>query len=108
MKLLENKVAIVTGAARGIGEGIALKLADQGAHIALTYVSEKSEEKANALQGQLIKMGVKAKAYRTNAGDFGACETFVNDVVKEFGTVDICVNNNEKNQRADNLLILPS
>ena len=103
MKLLENKVAIVTGAARGIGEGIAIKLAEQGAHIAFTYVSEKSGEKANALQEQLIGLGVKAKAYRTNAGDFAACETFVNDVVKEFGSVDICVNNAGISK--DNLLL---
>ena len=70
MKLLENKVAIVTGAARGIGEGVALKLAEQGAHIALTYVSESSAEKAKTLEEKLAGMGVKAKAYRSNAGDF--------------------------------------
>src|SRR3982751_3738335 len=93
MKLLENKVAIVTGAARGIGEGIALKFAEQGAHIAFTYVSEGSAEKANALQEKLTGMGVKAKAYRSNAGNFSECEIFVNDVVKEFGSVDVCVNN---------------
>jgi 3-oxoacyl-[acyl-carrier protein] reductase len=103
MKLLENKVAIVTGAARGIGEGIALKFAEQGAHIAFTYVSEGSAEKANALQEKLIGMGVKAKAYRSNAGNFSECETFVNDVVKEFGSVDVCVNNAGISK--DNLLL---
>jgi 3-oxoacyl-[acyl-carrier protein] reductase len=103
MKLLENKVAIITGAARGIGEGIALKFAEQGAHVAFTYVSESSAEKAGALQEKLIATGVKAKAYRSNAGDFAQCETFVNDVVKEFGAVDICVNNAGISK--DNLLL---
>src|ERR1700742_1703205 len=103
MKLLENKVAIVTGAARGIGEGIALKLAEQGAHIAFTYVSDSSAEKANALQEKLVALGVRAKAYQSNAGDFAACETFVNDVVKEFGAVDVCVNNAGVSR--DNLLL---
>src|ERR1700744_5425912 len=91
MKLLENKVAIVTGASRGIGEAIALKLADHGAHVAFSYLS--SEEKAKALEEKLNGLGVKAKAYKSNAGDFPESESFVNDVVKEFGTVDICVNN---------------
>lgn len=103
MKLLENKVAIVTGAARGIGEGIAMKLAEQGAHIAFTYVSESSAEKAKALEEKLSGMGVKAKAYRSNAGVFSECETFVNDVVKEFGSVDVCVNNAGISK--DNLLL---
>lgn len=103
MKLLENKVAIITGAARGIGEGIALKFAEQGAHIALTYVSEGSAEKANALQEKLVALGVKAKAYRSNAGIFSECESLVNDVIKEFGAVDICVNNAGISK--DNLLL---
>lgn len=103
MKLLENKVAIVTGAARGIGEAIALKFADHGAHVAFTYVSDSSAEKAAALQDKLIAKGVKAKAYKSNAGDFSQCEAFVNDVLKEFGTVDICVNNAGISK--DNLLL---
>jgi 3-oxoacyl-[acyl-carrier protein] reductase len=93
MQLLENKIAIVTGAARGIGEAIAIKLAEHGAHIAFTYVSESSAEKAASLASKLESMGVKAKAWRSNAGNFAESEAFVNDVVKEFGTVDICVNN---------------
>ena len=93
MKLLQDKVAIVTGAARGIGEAIAIKLAEQGAHIAFTYVSESSEAKATALAEKITGMGGKAKAYRSNAGNFAECETFVNDVMKEFGTIDVCVNN---------------
>ncbi|MEO6069678.1 MAG: 3-oxoacyl-[acyl-carrier-protein] reductase [Chitinophagaceae bacterium] len=93
MKLLENKVAIITGAARGIGEGIALKFAEQGAHVAFSYVSDSSAEKATALEEKLLAFGVKAKAYKSNAGDFAACETLVAEVLKEFGAVDICVNN---------------
>ncbi|MGZ8538803.1 MAG: SDR family NAD(P)-dependent oxidoreductase, partial [Flavisolibacter sp.] len=103
MKLLEGKVAIVTGAARGIGEGIALKFAEQGAHIAFTYVSESSTEKAKTLEEKLKSFGVNAKAYRSNAGDFAESESFVNDVVKTFGTVDICVNNAGISK--DNLLL---
>lgn len=101
MKLLENKVAIVTGASRGIGEAIALKFAEQGANIAFTYVS--SDEKAKALEARLAEKGVKAKAYKSNAGVWEDCEALVNDVVKEFGTVDICVNNAGISK--DNLLL---
>jgi 3-oxoacyl-[acyl-carrier protein] reductase len=103
MKLLQDKVAIITGAARGIGEGIAVKFAEQGAHIAFTYVSDSSAEKAKALEEKLIAMGVKAKAYQSNAGDFAACEIFVNEVLKEFGQIDICVNNAGISK--DNLLL---
>jgi 3-oxoacyl-[acyl-carrier protein] reductase len=103
MKLLEGKVAIVTGAARGIGEGIAIKFAEQGANVAFTYVSNGSADKAKALEDKLTAMGVKAKAYQSNAADFAACETFVNDVLKEFGTIDICVNNAGISK--DNLLL---
>ncbi|MEI6950661.1 3-oxoacyl-[acyl-carrier-protein] reductase [Paraflavisolibacter sp. H34] len=103
MKLLENKVVIVTGAARGIGEGIVLKMAEHGAHVAFTYVSEGSAEKAAALEQKVAALGGKAKAYRSNAGNFAECETFVNDVVKEFGQLDVCVNNAGISK--DNLLL---
>jgi len=103
MKLLEGKIAIITGAARGIGEGIALKFAESGANIAFTYISESSEEKAVMLEQKLSTMGVKVKAYKSNAGDYNQCETFVNNVLKEFGTVDICVNNAGISK--DNLLL---
>lgn len=103
MKLLQGKVAIITGAARGIGEGIALKFAEHGANIAFTYVSDSSAEKAAALETKLAALGVKAKSYKSNAGDVAQCEAFVNDVLKEFGTVDICVNNAGISK--DNLLL---
>ena len=99
--MLENKVAIVTGGSRGIGEAIVLKLAENGAHIAFSYVS--SDEKANALQEKLQSLGVKAKAYKSNAADFSDCEKMVNDVINEFGTVDILVNNAGISK--DNLLL---
>lgn len=102
-KLLEGKTAIITGAARGIGEGIALKFAEEGADVAFTYVSEGSAEKAKALEEKLNALGVKARAYRSNAGDYAQCEAFVNDVIKEFGKVDICVNNAGISK--DNLLL---
>ena len=103
MKLLEGKTAIVTGAARGIGEAIAIKFAEHGANVAFTYVSDGSAEKAKILEDKLTALGVKAKAYKSNAGDFAACEVFVNDVLKEFGAIDVCVNNAGISK--DNLLL---
>lgn len=103
MKLLEGKNAIITGAARGIGEGIAIKFAEHGCNIAFTYVSDGSAGRAKALEDKLTSMGVKAKAYQSNAGDFAACESFVNDMLKEFGSVDVCVNNAGISK--DNLLL---
>ena len=103
MKLLENKAAIVTGAARGIGEAIAIKFAEQGANVAFTYVSDSSSERAAALEQKLTAFGVKAKAYQSNAGDFAQCEALVNDVLAEFGKIDICVNNAGISK--DNLLL---
>lgn len=103
MKLLQGKVAIVTGAARGIGAAIALKLAEQGAHIAFTYVSDGSAEKAAALEAEIKTLSVNAKGYQTNAADFTACETFVTNVLADFGTIDVCVNNAGISK--DNLLL---
>lgn len=103
MQLLAGKVSIVTGAARGIGAAIAIKLAEHGSNVAFTYVSDSSAEKAAALEAQLQALGIKAKAYKSNAGDFAQCEGFVADVLKEFGTVDVCVNNAGISK--DNLLL---
>ncbi len=93
MKLLEGKTAIVTGAARGIGEGVAVKFAEQGCNVAFTYVSDSSADRAKKLEEKLTSLGVKAKAYQSNAADFAACESLVNDVLAVFGQIDICVNN---------------
>jgi 3-oxoacyl-[acyl-carrier protein] reductase len=103
MKLLEGKVCIVTGAARGIGEAIAVKLAEHGANLAFTYVSEGSADKARAVEEKITALGCKAKAYRSNAGKFEDCESFVSDVLKEFGSIDVCVNNAGISK--DNLLL---
>jgi 3-oxoacyl-[acyl-carrier protein] reductase len=103
MKLLEGKTAIVTGAARGIGEAVAIKLAEHGANIAFTYVSDSSAERAKTLEEKLIALGVKAKSYQSNAADYTACEVFVNDVLKKFDQIDICVNNAGISK--DNLLL---
>jgi 3-oxoacyl-[acyl-carrier protein] reductase len=101
MKLLEHKTALITGASRGIGEAIALKFAEHGANIAFTYLS--SAERAAALEEKLTAMGVKAKGYRSDAADYAAAEQLANDVLAEFGAIDICVNNAGISR--DNLLL---
>jgi len=101
MKLLENKTALITGASRGIGEAIAIKFAEQGANIAFTYLS--SAERAQALEEKLAGMGVKAKGYKSDAADYASAEQLTNDVLKEFGNIDICVNNAGISR--DNLLL---
>lgn len=101
MKLLDNKVALITGASRGIGEAIALKFAEHGANIAFTYLS--SDERARALEEKLSASGIKARAYKSDAGNYEASEQLVNDVLKEFGSIDICVNNAGISK--DNLLL---
>lgn len=103
IKLLEGKVSVITGASRGIGAAIALKLAEHGSHIVFTYVSESSAEKAMQLEQQLQQKGVKAKAFQSNAADYKQCETLINEVIKEFETIDICVNNAGISK--DNLLL---
>lgn len=93
MKILQDKVALVTGGSRGIGEAIAQRFAAEGAHVAFTYVSASSEERALAVEAQLSAMGVKAKAYRSDAGDFSQAEQLINAVLTDFGGFDILVNN---------------
>ena len=91
MQLLQGKTAIVTGATRGIGKGVALKLAEQGANIAFTYVS--SSEKAIALKNQLQAIGVKAKAYKSDASLMKDAEELIKDVLENFKSIDVLVNN---------------
>ena len=91
MKLLENKTAIITGATRGIGRGIAVMFAQQGANVAFTYSS--SVDAAVALEKELKDLGVQAKGYQSNAAIFDAAQELAADVLKEFGSIDILVNN---------------
>lgn len=90
-QLLSGKTVLVTGATRGIGKGIALKLAQQGAHVAFTFVS--SVEKAKQFETELAALGIKAKGYQSNAADFSEAEKIVDEIVKEFGSLDVLVNN---------------
>ena len=91
MKILEGKTAIVTGAARGIGKAIALKLASEGANVAITDLAYN--EAAQAVENELQAMGVKAKAYTSNAADYADTQKVVEEIVKDFGRIDILVNN---------------
>ncbi|APU70220.1 3-oxoacyl-[acyl-carrier-protein] reductase [Christiangramia flava] len=91
MKLLEGKNAIITGGSRGIGKGIAMVFAEHGANVAFTYNS--SAESAEALARELSEKGVKAKAYKSNAASFAEAQELVDEVVKEFGSIDILINN---------------
>ncbi len=91
MKLLEGKTALVTGAARGIGKAIAMKLAENGANIAFTDLA--INDAAKELEKELSTIGIKAKGYASDASNFGDTEKVVNEIVKEFGTVEILVNN---------------
>jgi 3-oxoacyl-[acyl-carrier protein] reductase len=91
MKLLENKSAIITGATRGIGRGIAIEFAKHGAHVAFTYSS--SVDAANALELELKAFGVNAKGYQSNAANFDAAQELAKNVLEDFGSIDILVNN---------------
>lgn len=90
MKLLEGKVALITGATRGIGKGIAEIFAKEGAKVAFTYAG--SVDKAKALEEELSKI-TTAKSYQSDAADFDAAQKLVEDVLAEFGQIDILVNN---------------
>ncbi|NCP20378.1 MAG: 3-oxoacyl-[acyl-carrier-protein] reductase [Flavobacteriales bacterium CG_4_9_14_0_2_um_filter_35_242] len=91
MKLTENKTVLITGATRGIGRGIALAFAQNGAHVAFTYSA--STNAATELENELKDYGVKAKAYQSNAADFNSAQDLVAEVLNEFGTIDILINN---------------
>src|SRR3982750_729382 len=91
MKLLEGKTALITGASKGIGRKIAEKFAEHGANVAFTYLS--SVEKGEALEQELQSFGTKVKGYRSDASKFDEAEQLINDIVAEFGTIDIVVNN---------------
>ncbi|THD67932.1 3-oxoacyl-[acyl-carrier-protein] reductase [Robertkochia marina] len=91
MKLLEGKTAIITGASRGIGKGIAKVFAEHGAQVAFTFSS--SEQPAKELEKELTDLGVKAKAYKSNAASYEEAQELADQVLKEFGSIDILVNN---------------
>ena len=91
MKLLEGKVAIVTGGARGIGKAISVKLAQQGCNVAFTDLAVNDQ--AIEVEKELKAFGVNAKAYASDASNFQNSQEVVNQIVKDFGTVDILVNN---------------
>ena len=91
MKLLENKTVLITGASRGIGNGIATVFAEHGANVVFTYSS--SVDAANALETKLQKMGVQAKGYQSNAADFTQAQELVENVLADFSTIDVLINN---------------
>ncbi len=91
MKLLEGKVAIVTGAARGIGKAIALKFAAEGADIAFTDLN--IDENAKKTEAEIAALGVKVKAYASNAANFEDTHTVVEQILKDFGHIDVLINN---------------
>lgn len=91
MKLLQDKVALITGGSRGIGEAIAKRYAEQGASVAFTYRS--SDERAKKIETELQAMGVKAKGYKSDASSYQQAELLVKEVLEEFGQVDILINN---------------
>ena len=89
--LLKDKTALVTGGTRGIGYAIVRKFAEEGANVAFTYLN--SEEKAKLIEEELGKLGVRVKAYKSDAGIYAEGEKLIDDVVKEFGSIDVLVNN---------------
>ena len=91
MGQLDSKVALVTGASRGIGKAIALKFASEGADVAFSYIAEGSE--AEDLRQELEQLGVRAKGYKSNAADFSECEELIKNIVEDFGSLEIIVNN---------------
>ena len=88
--LLENKTAVITGAARGIGKAIAKRFAEEGCNIAFTDLNEES---IRATEAELTALGIKAKGYVSNAADFNDVENTVKQIHQDFGTIDVLVNN---------------
>ncbi|HEU5146717.1 MAG TPA: 3-oxoacyl-[acyl-carrier-protein] reductase [Chryseosolibacter sp.] len=101
MNLLKGKNALVTGASKGIGKAIAIKFAEQGANVAFTYLS--SVEQGQALESELSAKGIKAKGYRSDASDFAQADKLINEVIADFGSIDVLVNN--AGITMDNLLL---
>jgi 3-oxoacyl-[acyl-carrier-protein] reductase len=91
MKLLQGKVAVITGAARGIGKAIAIKFANEGADIAFTDLA--IDDNAKATEAEIVALGVKVKGYASNAANFEDTHNVVTEIVKDFGRIDILVNN---------------
>ncbi len=91
MKLLQNKIALVTGGSRGIGAAIIRRFAEQGADVAFTFLS--SEAPARALEEELTQLGVRAKAYQSDASSYQGAEALINAVLADFGRIDVLVNN---------------
>jgi 3-oxoacyl-[acyl-carrier protein] reductase len=91
MKLLEGKTAVITGAARGIGKAIAIKLAEHGANVAITDL--QYDDAAKEVEKQLQDMGVKAKAYASDASKYDETQDLIDEIQKEFGSIDVLVNN---------------
>ena len=91
MKLLQGKVAVITGAARGIGKAIAIKFANEGADIAFTDLA--IDDNAKATEAEIAALGVKVKGYASNAANFEDTHDVVTEIVKDFGRIDILVNN---------------
>ncbi len=91
MKLLDGKVALITGGTRGIGKSIVMAYAAHGAAIAFTYM--QSAQMASQIEEELAQLGVKVKSYASDASDFEASEKLVQQVVADFGKIDILVNN---------------
>lgn len=91
MKLLQDKVALITGGSRGIGEGIVRRFVENGANVAFTYRSSAAQ--AEALAADLGKLGVTVKAYQSDASSFQAAEELVNQILADFGKIDILINN---------------